>query len=353
MAYVSALSRFMSQALKTEPGSTRRLEHLTTLCQIMLADPDDLVLRIVCDILADRESETGEVTYQGEHAASFSAFFNNSPAIANLRDEFAAWTWVANARNQLTLRLCDLGCGDGVAISHVIEKCISKRPFRGVRIFLNDTQEGMLQKSSVNVTEICKQYGIEDLDIYEIPGPAQSPSVTTAIRTFFKEDMDQVIVTAATSIHHMPFDQKVVLLKQLASLRPALLLIGDANSEHDVHNEPLSPEIVACTSRLYGLLYRSLKESGATKDVLKTARFFLGSEARNIIMKPASERIDYHTSVGHWRDLLHLTGFVLKNPEMTAPHLSPSTTRRLNTDHIESFVFEDESLTFTIAATLR
>ena len=133
-------------------------------------------------------------------------------------------------------------------------------------------------------------------------------------------------------------------------IKPRLFILGEANSEHDVHLPPKSPGIVANTMRLYNNLIYMLKDNNATEEILRAARFFLGSEARNIIMNDLDKRIDYHTTVEHWKELLERAGFTIINPQDVVPYLTDTSARRITLTHFDSFVYQGEALCFTLGA---
>ena len=348
MAYVHSLAIFVGYALNTEPGSAERRETLATLESIRRKNPDDLVLGLVCDLLAEKRVY-GDVTFSGKHAASFSSFFNNSPAVANMREEVCAWAnYYIEGLPSLNLNFADLGCGDGQAIGKVIQRCV-KLLHRNVNLFLNDTQEQMISVAEQHVRALCQDLSAS-VAIYPCLGKAEEPRVAEEMKKFFADETSNAMVTAMISIHHMPYETKLALLKQMAAIQPRLFVLGEPNSDHDIHLSPRSPEIVANVMRLYSNLYRLLKEHGATEEILEAARFFLGSEARNIIMNDVDKRIDYHTTVDHWKELLGKAGFTIVNPIEVVSYLKGAPARRVNSTHFDSFVYEGEALCFTLGA---
>jgi len=348
MAYVHSLAIFISHALSTEPGSAERYEALSTLEGIHRKNPDDLVLGLVCDLLGGKRVY-GEVTFSGEHAASFSSFFNNSPAVANMREEVCAWgNYFTKGLPGFNLNFVDLGCGDGQAIGKVIQRSVQLL-HRNVNLFLNDTQEQMISVAEQHIRALCQDLSVP-VEIYPCLEKAEEPRVAEEIKKFFADETKYTMVTAMISIHHMPYETKLALLKQIAAIQPRLFVLGEPNSDHDVHLLPKSPEIVANAMRLYNNLYRLLKEYGATEEILEAARFFLGSEARNIIVNDLDKRIDYHTTVEHWEELLKKAGFNMINPQVIVPYLTDAPNRRINLTHFDSFVYQGEALCFTLGA---
>jgi SAM-dependent methyltransferase len=348
MAYVNSLVVFMGYALNTQPGSAERREALATLETICSKGPDDLVLELVCSILAERPTY-GDVTFTGEHAASFSTFFNNCPAVANMREEVCAWAnYSVEGLPGGCLNFADLGCGDGQAIGMVILRC-APLGHRNVNLFLNDTQGQMISRAEEHLRALCRDLCIS-IAVYRCIGGAEEPRVAQEMKHFFASEMNNVIVIANLSIHHVPHETKLTLLQQMAATRPRLFVLGEANSDHDVQHAPRSPGIVANAMRLYSNLYRMLKECGARQEVLEAARFFLGSEARNIILNDVDKRIDYHTTVDDWKELIGKAGFGLVDPREAGPYLTHASSRRLNSGHFDSFVYEGEALCFTLGA---
>ena len=348
MAYVNSLAVFISYALSTTPGSIERHEMLAALEKIYGKNPDDIVLGLVCDLLAEKRVY-GEVTFTGEHAVSFSTFFNNSPAVANMREEVCAWgNYFIDRFPSVNLNIADLGCGDGQAIGKVIHRCVPLHHCN-VNLFLNDTQEQMISVAEQHVRALCQDLSVP-VEIYPCLGKAEEPRVAEEIKKFFADETKYTMVTAMISIHHMPYETKLALLKQIAAIQPRLFVLGEPNSDHDVHLLPKSPEIVANAMRLYNNLYRLLKEDGATEEILEAARFFLGSEARNIIVNDLDKRIDYHTTVEHWEELLKKAGFNMITPQVIVPYLTDAPNRRINLTHFDSFVYQGEALCFTLGA---
>lgn len=354
MAYVHSLAAYASQALNAEPNSIKHQEMLETLKKIYCNNPDDIVLGLICEVLAGR-SIYGEVNYSGKHANSFSTCFNHSGSMINLREEICAWVKSVSMQypNEDCLNLADLGCGDGRAIGQVIKQNFILGTHRAINLFLNDAQPEMLKTAKNHVQTICKELGLTNILIHLCPGFAQTVETAEEMKKFFGHQIHQVVITAVASIHHMCYDQKIILLKQLASLCPRLIVIGDANSEHDVHHLPKSPEIISHVMRFYNGVYKALRQDGAGEDVLEAARFFLGSEARNIIMNDLDKRIDYHTTAQHWIEILEKSGLVLADPKTMSCYLSAKPTRRIQSTHVDTFVFEEEALCFSLGAKVR
>lgn len=349
MAYIHALASYMSRALEAGTRDPFRQEAISVLNATRQIAPNDLITGLVCDLLEDH-NPFGQVTYApgSEHAAAFSAFFSHSPAIQNMREELSAWTgYACCASGESVAHIADIGCGDGRAIGQVIKHLARKGVMR-VILFLNDTNAGMIACSKEYLVKLCGDLGVT-LAITSYEGPAQDEQMTRLLKVTFPDRIDAIV--AATSIHHFPAKDKQVFLRRLRKLNPRLVVIGDANSEHDVFL-PKSPEIIVNVMRLYNGLYESLIEAKASEGVINAARYFLGSEAREIITGTSS-RIDYHTTVEHWKDLLAQASFIVTDPQEIACCLAEGPTshfRRFSIGHIDSFVRQGEALIFSLGA---
>lgn len=347
----NSLAAYISCALHTEPNSKKRYEMLLVLKKLYCNNPDDLVLKIICEALAGH-SIYGAVTYNGKHAAAFSLYFNNSLGITCLREEISAWAKSIAQQHPEDdcLNLADLGCGDGQAIGQVIQQSFIFGKHKRLNLFLNDPQAAMLKTAQQHIQLLGESIGITNLSICNYQSLAQDPEMPKAMQSFFGQQMSKVIITAVASIHHMPYNQKIVLLQQLAAIKPRLIIIGDANSEHDIHHLPKSPQIIANTMRFYNGSYTSLKKNGASEEVLEAAQYFLGSEARNIIMNDLDKRIDYHTTVENWKAILQQAGFELLNAKTVAPYLTNKANHHINTTHCDTCIVDGEPLCFSLAA---
>lgn len=349
MHYNNTLALYASYALHTEPNSKERQEALQVLAKLYQQNPDDLVLGIICETLAGR-SVYGDVTFTGMHATAFSTFFNNSIIISSLRDEVSAWTkYITQINPEDSLNLADIGCGDGRAIAQVIKQNFILGQHQSINLFLNDIQIGMLHAAEQLVQNVCAALKVPKLAIHQYHAPAQNIALPKEMQSFFASKLNKVIIIAIGSIHHMPYEQKITLLQQLANLKPRLLVIADANSEHDIHCAPKSPQIIANAMRFFNGNYISLKASGASKEALAAAQFFLGSEARNIIMNDIDKRIDYHTSVDHWKEIVQLAGFNLLDPKCVTPYLANNSSRHLQPTHFDTCGVDGEPLCFSLA----
>lgn len=352
MTSINSLAVFASNALNTAPNSFERRKMLSVLEKIFQNNSDNFVLGIICDILAER-STYGEVTYTGKHAETFKAFFNHNQGIANMREEVCAWV-KSNANKYPQddwLNLADLGCGDGQAISQIIKYNFQSNLYSGIKLFLNDMSKEMLIAAEQQVRSTCANIGATKVIIHASHNLMQELEMINELREFFGKHINKVIIIAIASIHHMPYNKKIIALERLAVLKPRFLIIADANSEHDVHNLPKSPEIIECAMRFYNSCYNSFKHNGASTEILEATKFFLGSEARNVIMNSLAERIDYHTTIAHWKEVLEKSGFVIVNTNAASCYLDNSPIRRINATHFDLLSSADgESLCFSIGA---
>ncbi|WP_428634596.1 GRAS family protein [Sedimenticola sp.] len=280
---------FYAATLLAAEGSVMSAIHLYRYC------PDNAFARVVTNYL----KEYGELTPRVQ------VFKDNSPYSTWIKTNFAK-KYIKNSVNAIAdfysnnfplegneITILDIGTGNGVMITEIVNKIIENSAVRNVNLILLDQSQDMLRtadeycKKAVNAeltnTNICcKINEIEDeqLSIIKAKGPVS-------------------FINCALSIHHFPAEVKSRVLKLFKSLSP-YCLISEVNWNHDIPDK-YSPELIYAISHNMHYMLSDIIGSDITENEKKIAieQFFL-AETINIIKQPRESRIDYHTKIREW-----------------------------------------------------
>jgi len=269
----------------------------------------DVFSSVLCDFL--RGSKTfvpDEVVFQ--NASPYNAFvktnfFNKyQKGILDCVHKFASNVPPNTSDNTVTI--LDMGTGNGILISKIVEEVAPIYDLKRIRLILLDPSTDMLRTAEEN----CRKNINIKTDIITICCKAEN------INT---EQMDSIrnmkpiwFINASLSLHHMPLEAKIPLFKKLKTLSSCCVL-SEVNWNHDIP-EAKSPELIYSVVKGYGLLFKDVLESPITDDEKRaTLHKFLLAEAIKIIKEPRPDRVDYHTTIEEWKKTGNAANFNTDN----------------------------------------
>lgn len=149
-----------------------------------------------------------------------------------------------NPSGDVTPVILDIGTGNGVQITHMINRLAKDGIVRRLRLILLDQFDTML--------EAAKEY-IQKNSII----PVDIECIVSKIQYISETNLNQILkhkpiwfVNAAASIHHMPDTEKLSVLKMFKEISD-LCLLSEFHANHDL-TEDDSPELFYSVTEFYG-----------------------------------------------------------------------------------------------------
>ncbi len=195
------------------------------------------------------------------------------------------------------ISILDLGTGNGYLIADIINSINSQANYSKIDLVLVDKSEEMLLKA--------KSYCLNNIKCKNLS--ITTEQIELNLKTFGKllEQYEKIpfdIVNCALSIHHLPHEVKLPLLKFLRPISENIV-ISECNWSHDIP-ETGSFELIKNVSENYGCIFDDLRKSCLSEKDIECFISGIGlPEALKILTKPRMERIDYHTTIEHWSEL--------------------------------------------------
>jgi len=198
--------------------------------------------------------------------------------------------------------IIDIGPGNGSLIAKIVNEIASVHQFNSIRLVFVDPFEDMLKTAS----EYCKENIEVQTEIITICCKIQE--ITTEQVELIKQNTPVWFINAALSIHHMPWEQKIPMLKQLRTFSPHLVLT-EVDWNHDLPEKD-SPELIFSVAKSYGIFCKDIfKLPVSEKDKKLCLYLFPISEAINIIKQDRLNRIDFHTPITEWKKIAKEAGY--------------------------------------------
>lgn len=200
------------------------------------------------------------------------------------------------------ISIIDIGTGNGILISDIINKIAISAKLNSVDLVLLDQSDDMLK----NAIEHCSSH---------INIPCTSSTICCNIRKPDEKQYSDILkhvpyyfANASLSIHHMPADEKLNLLKDFRKITK-YFIIEEMNSNHDIPEKD-TPELLFALYKSYRWIFEDIYLSSLTEDERTAAieQFFF-AEAIKIIRMDRQERIDYHTTIEDWERIAAAAGF--------------------------------------------
>ncbi len=201
-----------------------------------------------------------------------------------------------------SVTIIDIGPGNGSLITKIVNEIILLYNIKSVRLVLVDPFEEMLSKAS----EYCKQNITVETEIVNVCCKIQN--ITREQVELINQAKPIWFVNAALSIHHMPWEQKIPMLKQLKEFSPHLILT-EVDWNHDLPEKD-APELIYSVAKSYGIFCKDIfKLPVSEKDKKLCLYLFPMSEAINIIKQERPNRIDFHTPITEWKKIAKKAGW--------------------------------------------
>lgn len=284
--------------------------------QMFALNPNDTFSKILIDFLKDngRFDLIGKVFKNAKpyHLYTQTPFYQKhaSGVVENIC-EFAKNNPPPQSKELLTI--LDIGPGDGELIAKYVNELASLFNLGEIRLIFVDPFEEQLKTAAEN----CKRLISINCEVI---------SICCKIQEITNEQMDQIrqvkpiwFVNAALSVHHMPKEQKIPMLKQMKTLSPNFILT-EVNWNHDLPEKD-SPELIYSVVKNYGVFCEDILNLPVSVEDRKLCLYhFPINEAINIIKQDRPHRIDYHTPIAEWKKIAFEAGYHTNKPKATFLH---------------------------------
>jgi len=192
--------------------------------------------------------------------------------------------------------IVDIGVGNGVFITKLINEIAPLHNLKSIRLIIIDQSEDMLKSA--------KQHCLENIQT-----ETEIISIKCKIQDITKEQIETIknnkpiwFINAALSVHHMPRETKIPMLRQMGQLSQFFVLT-EVNWNHDLPKKD-SPELIYSVARSYSIFSKSIEELPVSEERKKNCLYhFPVAEAINILKQDRSKRIDYHTTIDEWQNI--------------------------------------------------
>jgi len=206
--------------------------------------------------------------------------------------------------------ILDIGPGDGELTARYVDAIVREYELEKIRLIFIDPFHEQLEMASANchdkteaaceIITICNK--VQDLT------PAQVGGLMKYKPVWF--------VAAALSVHHMPEEQKIPMLRTMKSLSDRFIL-AEVNWNHDLPEKD-SPELIYSVVKNYGFFCQGILDLPVSEAERKLCLYhFPLDEAINIIKSERNNRIDYHTPINNWKRIAETAGFRVNPPQTT------------------------------------
>jgi SAM-dependent methyltransferase len=260
----------------------------------------------------------------GHLAAPASAFadprayvhFSTLPAMRACRAEFVSFAVDSLPPASGSLRVLDVGCGDGGMLAELLPALLSAGRWDEVSaVTLLDPSPSMLASSKARIASEWKGARVDGR-------VARLEDVARSLEGPYD------LVVGSLSLHHMPSEVK---RRTLAALAPSMehLLLLELDADHDTP-EVGSPRLAASIHQTYGWLLAQILGPDTPDPVAReSADQFVAPELVSLLTRPRGARSEYHMARGAWMDLL---------ADALGPDIRPLGTRTaLATPHADLF----------------
>ncbi len=216
--------------------------------------------------------------------------FTTVPSIDGMRRRFHRFAARTLPSFDRPVRFMDVGCGNGTM---GVELLLSLKELGVIlaieEIVLVDPFPAMLE-----IARLSAETVFPGVKVTQILGKSQD----VALR--LPDGLD--ITLCSLSIHHMPWEVKSSLVKELAK-RSSEILLFEMDANHDT-SALGSPEISLSVYQAYGGIIDAIFAHDAPLDVaLGCVDLFLLAEVVSLLTQPRGERTEYHMTRAQWRRL--------------------------------------------------
>lgn len=212
-----------------------------------------------------------------------------------------------------TVTILDIGPGDGELTAHYVNKILELYPIEKLRLIFVDPFEQQLKAAAKNIK-------------HKVNASCEVISICSKVQEITPEHIGQIMqaapiwfVNAALSVHHMPREQKIPMLKQMREFSSKFIL-AEVNWNHDIPEKD-SPELIYSVVKNFGFFCEGILSLPVSEEDRKLCLYhFPVDEAINIIKQERPERIDYHTPIEEWKKIAVEAGFKVGQPKATYLH---------------------------------
>lgn len=198
--------------------------------------------------------------------------------------------------------IVDVGPGNGVLITEIINQLVSIYNIKNLQLVLIDKSLSMLEASEKYVQE-------------HVPIPISFTKISCKLQEITEEQLAVIrekppiwFINMAASVHHMPWEDKLPMLKTVRSLSNNCLLI-EFPANHD-RPEKNTPELVYSVSEHYRFYIQDVLNCPAPETDKKICLYnFILTEGITILSQERANRIDYHATIPEWQELAEQAGF--------------------------------------------
>lgn len=192
--------------------------------------------------------------------------------------------------------ILDIGTGNGVLITEIVNRLAEVHKLEKMELILLDSSADMLKTAekycqdhaniSVEISSIC--CNIQDIS------PKEKALIYSMAPIWF--------INASFSLHHMPWEIKIPVLKTLKEFSP-YCLISEFHANNDRPDKD-SPEFVYSVCELYRCVIQQILKNHCSEEEKKDCIFNVGlAEAITMLKQPRKDRVDYHALAEEWKAL--------------------------------------------------
>jgi len=216
--------------------------------------------------------------------------FSTVPVMKNARELFLQYAGDSLPQLDHPIRIVDIGCGNGALIASLVQhlQAIGKVP-AVEEILLVDASPGMIEIASETVAKTFP--------------PSVIKTVTSRMQDFTSSiDARYDIAVSSLAYHHMPFEDKIGHMRELAPWIDHFILF-ELDADNDTP-EQHTPELALSVYQSYGRVIDFVFAHDAPVEIaVACVDRFLMSEAISFFILPRGERTDYHMLRRQWHDL--------------------------------------------------
>ena len=242
--------------------------------------------------------------------------FATLPAMRACRAEFVSFAVDSLPSETGSLRVLDVGCGDGGLLTELLPALLEGGRWDEVAaVTLLDPSPAMISTAKTRLAAAWPDARVEGR-------VARLEHVASLLEGPYD------LVVGSLSLHHMPAEVK---RRALAALAPSMdhLLLLELDADHD-SPEVGSPLLAASVHQTYGwMLAQILGPSTPDEVARESADEFVAPELVSLLTEPRGVRSEYHMRRERWLALL---------AEAMGPEIRPLGTRTaLSTPHADLF----------------
>jgi SAM-dependent methyltransferase len=242
--------------------------------------------------------------------------FAKVPAMRACRAEFVSFAVDSLPPAVGSLRVLDVGCGDGSLLGELLPALLAGGRWDEVSaVTLLDPSPAMISTAKAQLAAAWPDARVEG----RVGGLEHVASTLTG---------PYDLVVGSLSLHHMPAEVKRRALSALAPSFDHLLLL-ELDADHD-SPQVGTPRLAASIHQTYGWMLAQVLGPGSPDEVAReSADRFVAPELVSLLTQPRGARSEYHMRRERWLELLD---------EALGPDIRPLGTRTaLATPHTDLF----------------